>query len=58
MQEEESDMDVPADYVPQLEKDIMSRGKMTNTEKAQLILRLKREGKINTSSLNRIQEGR
>jgi len=58
MQEQPQDMDVPLDYMPQLEKDIMSRGKMSNTEKAQLLYRAKKEGKINLDALNRIQEGR
>lgn len=55
---EEESIDVPPDYLPQLEKDVMSRGRMSNTEKALILLKAKREGKISLEVLNRIQEGR
>lgn len=54
MIEPEEDIDVPPDYVPQLEKDLGRNGKMSNTEKAKLLYRIKKEGKISSSVLKQL----
>ena len=51
---EEQDIDVPEDYKVQLEKDVMGQGRMSNTQKAQLIYRMKKEGKISSSVLKQM----
>jgi hypothetical protein len=51
---EPEDVEVPQDYKPQLEKDVMRQSKMTNTQKAQLIYRMKNEGKISSEILKQI----